>query len=78
MSMDVDPVLLSVLACPEDHGPLSYIASEHLLVNPRSRRVFQVRDGIPVMLLEESTIVDDAEFARLMAIADDSPPAAQR
>lgn len=72
---EIDPVLLSILACPEDHGTLHYLPSEQLLLNPRSRRIFRVRDGIPVMLLEESSIVDAAEFERLMAIvgSDGSP-----
>jgi len=68
--MSLDPQLLAVLACPEDHGPLLYFADEDLLYNPRLHRRYDVRDGIAVMLIDESTSVDDAEHARLMARAE--------
>ncbi|HYA67595.1 MAG TPA: Trm112 family protein [Acidimicrobiales bacterium] len=68
--MALDPLLLEVLACPEDKGPLLYFADENLLYNPRLRRSYPVRDDIPVMLTDEATTVDDAEHARLMAKAE--------
>ena len=68
--MTLDPLLIDVLACPEDKGPLLYFADEHRLYNPRLHRSYEVRDGIPVMLIEEATAVDDTEHARLMAEAD--------
>ena len=61
----IEPALLSILACPEDKGPLFYIQAEELLYNPRLHRAYKVVDGIPVMLIEESTQVTDAEHARL-------------
>jgi uncharacterized protein YbaR (Trm112 family) len=68
--MTLDPLLIEVLACPDDKGPLLYFADEDLLYNPRLHRSYEVRDGIPVMLIEESTSVDEAEHARLTARAD--------
>ena len=38
-----------------------------MLYNPRLQRALRVRDDIPVMLIDESTTVDDAEHDRLMA-----------
>jgi uncharacterized protein YbaR (Trm112 family) len=66
----LDPRLLEILACPEDKGPLLYFADESVLYNPRLHRSYAVRDGIPVMLIEEATGVDDAEHDRLMAKAE--------
>lgn len=66
-SIRLDSALLEILACPEDKGPLYYIADEDLLYNPRLHRVYTVRDGIPIMLVDESVTVDDAEHGRLMA-----------
>jgi uncharacterized protein YbaR (Trm112 family) len=66
--MSLSPALLEILACPEDKGPLYYIESESLLYNPRLQRRYDVRDDIPVMLIPESTTVDDAEHERLMGI----------
>jgi uncharacterized protein YbaR (Trm112 family) len=68
--MTLDPLLVAVLACPEDKGPLLYFADEERLYNPRLHRSYEVRDGIPVMLIDEATAVDDAEHARLVAKAD--------
>lgn len=65
----LDPRLLEILACPEDKGPLLYFADEAVLYNPRLRRTYAVRDGIPVMLIDEATAVDDAEHERLTAKA---------
>jgi len=67
--MALDPLLLEVLACPEDKGPLLYFDDENVLYNPRLHRRYDVRDGIPVMLTDEATTVDDAEHERLMAKA---------
>ena len=63
--MTLDQNLLDILACPEDKGPLFYIESENILYNPRLKRSYAVAEGIPVMLIEESTQVSDSELARL-------------
>ena len=68
--MTIDKSLLDILACPEDKGPLWFIESESLLYNPRTKRSFPVINDIPVMLLEESTVVSDSEHARLQGIID--------
>ena len=68
--MALDPKLLEILACPEDKGSLLYFESEQALYNPRLKRRYEIRDDIPVMLVDEATTVDDAEHERLMAKAD--------
>ena len=68
--MALDPKLLEILACPEDKGPLLYLESEHALYNPRLKRRYEIKDDIPVMLIDEAETVDDAEHDRLMAKAD--------
>jgi uncharacterized protein YbaR (Trm112 family) len=68
--MALDPQLLEILACPEDKGPLLYFEDEHALYNPRLKRRYDVRDDIPVMLIDEAATVDDAEHARLLAKAE--------
>ena len=69
--MSLDAALLAILACPEDKGPLYYIESEAVLYNPRLKRTYEVRDGIPVMLIEEATTLSDTEQARLSALVDE-------
>jgi uncharacterized protein YbaR (Trm112 family) len=68
--MALDPALLEILACPEDKGPLYYVEAESMLYNARLHRRYDVRDGIPVMLIPESTQVDDAEHERLMSVIE--------
>jgi uncharacterized protein YbaR (Trm112 family) len=65
-----DASLLEYLACPEDKGPLWYFEDEDSLYNPRLHRRYQIRDGIPVMLIDEAESVTDAEHERLMTKAD--------
>lgn len=66
--MSLDPMLLEIIVCPEDKGELVYLESEQVLFNSRLRRTYPVRDDIPVLLIEESTTLDDAECARLSAL----------
>ncbi|MGB8859791.1 MAG: Trm112 family protein [Ilumatobacteraceae bacterium] len=65
--MALDPRLLAVLACPVDKGPLYYLGDEGGLFNPRLRRRYVVRDGIPVMLPDEAEVVSEAEAEALDA-----------
>jgi len=67
--MALDPLLVEVLACPVDKGPLLWFEDEDLLYNPRLHKSYAVRDGVPVMLIDESTDVGDAEHERLIAKA---------
>jgi len=66
----LDQRLLDILACPEDKGPLLYFEGEDLLYNPRLKRRYDIRDDIPVMLIDQATDVDDAEHERLLALAE--------
>ncbi len=65
--MPLDPELVSVLACPEDHGPLHVFDDENCIYNPRLKRRYSIREGIAVMLVDEADTVSDAEHERLMA-----------
>lgn len=51
--MPVDPQLLEILACPDDHHAPVREEGDYLVCT-ECRRRFPVRDGIPVMLLEEA------------------------
>lgn len=67
--MTLDPLLLEILACPQDKGPLLYFPDEAALYNPRLRRRYAIKDDIPDMLIEDAEDVVDDEHARLMAKA---------
>ncbi|GIU85308.1 MAG: hypothetical protein KatS3mg008_2083 [Acidimicrobiales bacterium] len=68
--MKLDPKLLEILACPEDKGPLLYFERDDFLYNPRLRRRYPIRDGIPVLLVDEAETVAEDEHARLMEVAE--------
>jgi drug/metabolite transporter (DMT)-like permease/uncharacterized protein YbaR (Trm112 family) len=56
-AMSLDPLLLDLLACPIDKQALLYLAGEGLLYNPRLRRLYHVRDDIPVLLADRGETV---------------------
>ena len=52
--LGLDPVLLDVIACPcPAHAPLRIDEHAMSLVCTQCGRSFEVRDGIPVLLLDE-------------------------
>jgi uncharacterized protein len=67
----LDPRLLAVLACPEDKGPLYYLSDDEGLLNPRLHRRYHVREGIPVMLIDEAESLTAEQTAELMAAANE-------
>ena len=68
--MSLDPLLLDVLACPVDKGPLLWFEDEDVLYNPRLKKSYAVVDGVPVLLADEAVDVGDAEHERLIAKAE--------
>jgi uncharacterized protein YbaR (Trm112 family) len=69
--MALDSLLVELLVCPEDKGPLWYLESEEVLFNPRLARTYPVREGIPVLLIGEATTLSAEDAARLRAAAED-------
>ncbi|ARF55199.1 Trm112 family protein [Streptomyces gilvosporeus] len=66
--MNFDDPLLKILACPLDKGPLSLLTGEGegALYNPRLRRRYPIRDGIPQLLPSSGEEVTDAEHDRIL------------
>ena len=54
--MPIDKELLDILACPECKKPVELVHEGTGLRCNECRRVFPIRDDIPVMLLDEATI----------------------
>ncbi len=51
----MDSQLLEILACPDTHhAPLTYDEPAQTLTCTECGRVFPIRDGIPVLLLDEA------------------------
>ena len=58
-STDVDPKLLEVLVCPLTKGPLTYDREAQELISKQARLAYPIRDGIPIMLVDEARTLDD-------------------
>ena len=55
----VDPELLDILVCPLTKGPLRYDRERSELVSEQAGLAFPIRDGIPIMLVDEARRLDD-------------------
>ena len=55
----VDPKLLEILVCPLTKAPLDYDAEAQELISRQARLAFPIRDGIPIMLVDEARRLDD-------------------
>lgn len=54
MSHAIDPKLLEILVCPLTKVPLRYDAAKQELISDQAGLAYPIRDGIPVMLVEEA------------------------
>ena len=57
--MTVPRQLLEILVCPADHAKLELRPDGSGLKCVQCRRVYPIRDDIPVMLIDEATIEDE-------------------
>lgn len=71
--MSVDKELLEILACPNDLGDVEYRESEEVIVCLKCGYRYPVRDGIPVMLIDEAE-----KPARPRAKRVERPPAKKK
>ena len=55
---DIDPKLLEILVCPLTKGPLDYDRAKQELISKRAGLAYPVRDGIPIMLVDEARKFD--------------------
>ena len=59
----VDPKLLEILVCPRSHGPLTYDRERQELISEQAGLAYPVRDGIPILLVDEARRLDDEDSA---------------
>ena len=62
---DVDPKLLEILVCPLTKATLRYDRAAQELISLEAGLAYPIRDGIPIMLVDEARPLDDDEKARL-------------
>lgn len=49
-----DPKLLEILVCPLTKTPLRYDAQRQELISDKAQLAFPIREGIPIMLVDEA------------------------
>ena len=53
------PKLLEILVCPLTKGPLTYDKDAQELISEQAQLAYPIRDGIPIMLIDEARQLDD-------------------
>ena len=59
----VDPKLLEILVCPLTKGTLSYDRDKQELISREAGLAYPIRDGIPIMLVDEARQLSDDELS---------------
>jgi uncharacterized protein len=59
--MALDPKLLEILVCPMTKGPLRMSRDKTELISKSARLAYPIRDGIPVMLVDEARALREDE-----------------
>lgn len=60
----IDPKLLEILVCPMTKVPLRYDAEKQELLSDQAGLAYPIRDGIPVMLIDEARQMEDSEVKK--------------
>ncbi|MEP1961648.1 Trm112 family protein [Tateyamaria sp.] len=58
MSINADRHMLEALICPQTHATLRYDADAQELVSDNANLAYPIRNGIPVMLVDEARKLD--------------------
>lgn len=58
MSTNLDRRMLEALICPQTHAVLRYDAEAQELVSESAHLAYPIRNGIPVMLVDEARKIE--------------------
>ncbi len=58
MNTNIDPKLLEILVCPVTKGLLTYDRDAQELISEQAKLAFPIREGIPIMLVDEARKID--------------------
>ncbi len=62
---EIDPKLLEILVCPQTRGPLVFDREKGELLSKGAALAYPIRDGVPIMLIDEARALTDKEIAAL-------------
>lgn len=60
-ALAVDPKLLEILVCPLTKGPLIFERENNELVSKAANLAYPIRNGIPIMLVDEARELDETK-----------------
>lgn len=63
-----DPDLFDLLVCPEARCPLKWVEDRLVSTDAATRRAYRVENGLPIMLINDSQVLAEAEWQRLIAL----------
>ena len=64
--MTIDKELLKILVCPESRSPLVLDGESLVSTDAETRRRYRVEDSIPIMLIEESEVLEPDLWREIM------------
>jgi uncharacterized protein YbaR (Trm112 family) len=74
--VSLDSALLELFRCPDEHhAELTYDAQAQTLTCVECGRIFPIRDGIPILLLDEATLPGAAAEDAGSAAGETAPSA---
>ncbi len=65
--MSISNELLEILVCPESKAPLVLDGDTLVSTDAKTRRRYRIKDDIPVMLIDESEILSEDEWKKILA-----------
>ncbi|MFP4314113.1 MAG: Trm112 family protein [Alphaproteobacteria bacterium] len=54
MNSEIDPKLLEILVCPLTKATMRYDKAKQELISEQAKLAYPIRDGIPIMLVDEA------------------------
>lgn len=69
----IDKEFLSILVCPQSRAPLVQVGDWLYSTDLATRKRYPIRDGIPIMLIDEAETVEEEELTRILSEAGAAP-----
>ncbi|MDA0834482.1 MAG: hypothetical protein O2955_19945 [Planctomycetota bacterium] len=60
------PLMENILVCPKSRATLVQHGEAFVSTDPATRMKYEIRDGIPVMLIDEATELPEGEWITIM------------
>jgi len=60
----MDKKLLEILVCPQSRESLVYDETKQELISVGAKLAYPVKEGIPVMLVDEARVIEEVELEK--------------